>query len=393
MLETPHFVCLSQKNFAFAKFFWLKPAKVDNQQVTSYMQTYACIFFLCFSYKKIFTCAHTLHTTLQLKKNDIFSFAQKKLRFFKQSNQAEKCKNTVEKLRLHGNLRDSTPKLVRSDFSYYLAGLIEGDGCINVPKKQRSVKGKKLYCSIEICFNLRDFPLCMLIQQKLKCGSIHRKAHSNAYILTINNMAGVLHVIHLINGVLRTPKIYTFHALIDFVNTYQIETQNQYIHKLPIDETPFSQNAWFAGFLQADGCFYIRITIKKLNVKVGFYLEQAMTNFQNKHSSFSIMKKISVFLCCNLKKLSRTRAEKKNESYRVVTSSEKSHGILIEYLRNYNIFSSKYLDYKDWEKAFTYIKQRKTTVKHTIPLLLPLKENINSKRETYNWDHLQNFYT
>lgn len=296
-------------------------------------------------------------------------------------------------IQLHGNLRDSTPKLVRSDFSYYLAGLIEKNGCIYVPKKQRSVKDKKLYASIEICFHLQDFPLCMLIQQKLKCGSIHRKAHSNAYILTINNINGVLHVIHLINGVLRTPKIYTFHALIDFVNTYLIQAQNQYIHKLPIDETPFFQNAWFAGFLEADGCFYVRITMKKLKVQVGFYLQQAMNNLQNKHSSFSIMQKISVFLCCNLKKLSRTKAEKKNESYRIVTTSEKSHVILIEYLRNYSIFSSKYLNYKTWEKAFTYIKQRKGTVKHIIPLLLPLKESMNSKRKTYNWDHLQNFYT
>lgn len=298
----------------------------------------------------------------------------------------------------YGYLRDYTPKLVRSDFCYYLAGLIEGNGSIYVPKK-RSVKGKKLYPSIQINFHLPDFPLCLLIRQKLKCGKIQRKARSHAYVFTINDFSGILQIIHLINGLLRTPKIYKFYKLIDFVNEcdygvkYPTVLQKKLIVKLPKDETSILENAWFSGFLEADGCFYVRITHKKPKVRVGFYLEQRMIDMQSKHSLLSIMEKISFSFSCHLKKLNNTKKEKKVSFYRVYTSSEKSNLILIEYLNKYNIFSSKYLNYKDWKKAFTYILQRKNTVKQILPSLIPFKQGMNSKRTFYNWDHLENFYT
>jgi hypothetical protein len=51
-----------------------------------------------------------------------------------------------------------------SYFCSYLAGLIEGDGTIIVPKLERSLKGKLYYPSIQIEFHLRDFPLAQFIQ-------------------------------------------------------------------------------------------------------------------------------------------------------------------------------------------------------------------------------------
>lgn len=46
-------------------------------------------------------------------------------------------------------------------FSSYLAGLIEGDGMIVVPKTERSAKGKTNYPSIQIVFHLKDLPLAL----------------------------------------------------------------------------------------------------------------------------------------------------------------------------------------------------------------------------------------
>jgi len=45
---------------------------------------------------------------------------------------------------------------INSNFSSYLAGLIEMDGSVIVPKIERSLKGKLNYPSIEIAFDLRD---------------------------------------------------------------------------------------------------------------------------------------------------------------------------------------------------------------------------------------------
>ena len=138
-------------------------------------------------------------------------------------------------LNLMGILRDYTPELTvvnitmvkqtinstinkesnYNKFGSYLAGLIEGDGTIIVPKTDRSTKGKLNYPSIQIVFNLRDFPLGQLIQKELGFGSLSRKKGVNAYILSINNKEGIIKLVNLLNGYMRTPKINSLYNLID----------------------------------------------------------------------------------------------------------------------------------------------------------------------------------
>jgi hypothetical protein len=105
-------------------------------------------------------------------------------------------------LNLLGIFRDYTPELICSNIllmnpqknkeklDYYLAGLIEGDGTIIVPKTERSAKGRINYPSIQIVFNLKDLPLALIIQKELGHGSLARKKGVNAYVLTINNYDG-----------------------------------------------------------------------------------------------------------------------------------------------------------------------------------------------------------
>ena len=132
------------------------------------------------------------------------------------------------------DLNDLNPK-----FASYLAGLIEGDGCIVVPISERSVKGKLNYPSIQIVFDLRDFPLALTIQKQLKHGSLSRKKGANAYILTINNFEGILLLATLINGYMRTPKIYALYRLIDWLNN----RLNLNIEKKNLDHSCLSSNS------------------------------------------------------------------------------------------------------------------------------------------------------
>ena len=118
------------------------------------------------------------------------------------------------------NLNDCVPEqsITNSDIfplGSYLAGLVEGDGTIVVPKTERSAKGKLNDPSIQITFQLKDFPLCQAIQRELGYGSISKKKQSAAYILTINSNEGMTLLVNLINGYMRTPKIYALHRLID----------------------------------------------------------------------------------------------------------------------------------------------------------------------------------
>ena len=77
----------------------------------------------------------------------------------------------------------------------YITGLVEGDGHIFVPKTRLSDKNKKNYPSIQICFHLKDLPLCMKLQETLGFGAINRKKGVNAYIYSINSYKDILYLI------------------------------------------------------------------------------------------------------------------------------------------------------------------------------------------------------
>ena len=53
-----------------------------------------------------------------------------------------------------------------------MAGLIEGDGSIIVPKPIRNQKGKLLYSVVKFTFVKKDAPLALKIMEVIKGGTI-----------------------------------------------------------------------------------------------------------------------------------------------------------------------------------------------------------------------------
>jgi hypothetical protein len=275
---------------------------------------------------------------------------------------------------------------MNNNFSSYLAGLIEGDGCIIVPKTERSVKGKLNYPSIQITFNLRDLPLAIIIQQKLKHGSLFRKKGVNAYVLTINNFEGIIMVVNIINGYMRTPKINALFKLIDWLNN----RFNIKIEKLSLDNSNIDSNSWLSGFIDADGHFSVRATVSSVYPKIEckFELSQRQVD-HNKQNNYSFLNIIANFLNTTVKEI---RITKPKPEYRVRTVNLKGNLILINYLGKFPLFSSKVLNYNDWVKVLAYFKIKEHTKPESIKEIINIKSKMNDKRTEFNWDHLQNFY-
>ena len=73
-------------------------------------------------------------------------------------------------------------------------------------------------------------------------------------------------IIELINGKFRTPKIdqlFPEAKLIDWMN----KKHSMDITKLPLNDTPILNDSWLSGFIDADGCFYIRNSLKEIICK------------------------------------------------------------------------------------------------------------------------------
>jgi hypothetical protein len=271
-------------------------------------------------------------------------------------------------------------------FASYLAGLIEGDGTIIVPKTERSPKGKLYYPSIQIVFDLRDLPLGLIIQQKLSHGSISRKKGVNAYVLTINNYEGIILVVNIINGYMRTPKINALYKLIDFLNIkFDLS-----IEKKIKDKSNIKDNSWLAGFIDADGHFSVRTTTvsKYPKMECKFEVSQRQIDHNNENN-YEYLSLIADLLSTAVKEV---RGDKPNPEYRVRTTSLNGNLILVDYLESYPLFSSKYLNYIDWRKVLTYFENKSNTKPESIKAIIEIKSKMNNKRTEFNWDHLGNFY-
>lgn len=269
-------------------------------------------------------------------------------------------------------------------FASYLAGLVEGDGTIIVPDTLRSPKGKLNYPSIQIVFHLKDLPLALIIQKELGFGSLSKKKGVNAYILTINNYQGILFVISLINGNMRTPKIYSLYKLIDFYK----EIIN--IEKKPLDNSPLQSNGWLSGFLEADGSFQVRTTLSGKYPKFECKLEISQRQTDHKgFSNFEFLKKIADLFNTEVKK---TRLSKSTPEYRVITTSLQGNIQAKDYLIKYPLFGTKYLDSRDWMKVVDLFNNGEHKTVLGKEKIIEIKSTMNDKRTVFTWDHLQNFY-
>ena len=268
----------------------------------------------------------------------------------------------------------------------YLAGLIEGDGTIVVPKTERSLKGKLNYACVQLLFDSRDFPLALIIQKTLGHGSLSKKKGKNAYTLTINNNEGMVLLVNLINGYMRTPKIYALHRLIDWLNN----KLNLSIEKKGIDHSNLNINSWFAGFIDADGHFSVRTSLNSKYPKVECKFELCQRQIDhNQQSNLEFLNLIGQYLLTTVKEI---RANRPNPEYRVRTTSVQANNLLVNYLSEYPLFSSKYLNYKDWGRVLEFFNKKEHTKSASIKAIVEIKSKMNNSRTEFNWDHLNKFY-
>jgi hypothetical protein len=263
---------------------------------------------------------------------------------------------------------------INQNFGFYLSGLIESDGYISITKENRIILG--------ITFNIKDKPLAEKILSYIGKGSIVKRK-SNSVELRFSAKISLIKIVGLVNGKFRTPKIDQLYKLIDWMNkNYSIN-----LCKLPIDKSSLDNNSWLAGFIEGDGSFYIRYSSKQISCK--FSLEQRMIYPKTQENYNIILDQICLFL--NVKLHIRNRINKKNSYYIIKVENQNSIKILINYLNNFTLLSSKYLDFLDWKIAFKEILSKNHLTEKGRNIVYLAKNNMNDKRTYFNWDHLKIF--
>jgi len=92
-------------------------------------------------------------------------------------------------------ISDHIPKhqkpLNDTEFGYYLAGLIDGDGHFNAS-------------SLSICFYSSDISSAYYLKGKLQFGTVRPVRNKNAVVFSLQKNEGLLNVLKLINNKMRT---------------------------------------------------------------------------------------------------------------------------------------------------------------------------------------------
>lgn len=275
--------------------------------------------------------------------------------------------------------------LRRSNLGPYLAGLWEGDGHIWIPSNTHAPSGKIYTPHFAITFSELDYPL-VLILQLLIGGTIRHKVNEHASVLTISSHSGLLQIIDLLSGHLRTPKIHRFNEMIQWMNG----KHNTSIPLTNTDASNILSNAWLAGFIDADGSFDIRVSLVnngalKDRVAARLRVEQRMLDPQTQTSYSDIMSSIATSLGVSLK----TVVRRHGEYYQISATSAKTRMIIASYFAQYPLFSSKHLNYLDWLTCHKLIESKLHTTAEGKQEALRLQEGMNSTRTYYNWDHLE----
>ena len=233
-----------------------------------------------------------------------------------------------------------------NQLGYYLAGLIEGDGSIILRQGER----EKISPKIVFTFGKNEIPMYEKLQKILNTGTIYSEK-TGVCRYSITNADAVINTINLVNGKFRTPKILALYKAIDNLNKWR----NTNLVKLPLDNSSLDSNAWFAGFIDTDGHFSIKLTgeygsdetVTRGRVQCVFSLNQIELNRVTKESNVPFMTLLANFFQVNLNYKVENSPLFKEPDKKVVffAQSDRKHYIITSYLAKFPLMSSKYLNY------------------------------------------------
>jgi hypothetical protein len=203
----------------------------------------------------------------------------------------------------------------------------------------------------------------------------------------------LIKTVQVMNGYLRTPKIFEFNKLIEWLNNFS----NFEIILHSEDKSYLDTNGWLAGFFDADGSFKVRYTEKvvdsnskkvtrkgRIEVRIG--IEQRINHPKTNVPFEPIMKSISEFLTV---KLNTSHHNVDKDYWNIEVSSLSKLDKFVSYLNKYPLLTSKKNDYKDWLKIYRIICLNEHLSNEGKLKIKFIKNKMNRKRTNFDWSHLK----
>jgi hypothetical protein len=237
-----------------------------------------------------------------------------------------------------------------NDFGHYLAGLIDGDGHFS----------KAL--QLVIAFNELDASLAYFIKEKLGYGNIYKVKNKKAIILVISNRTGLLKVLNLINGKIRSKN------KLNQINNILANSYFNSITEFSLNSNADLKNYWLSGFSDADASFQIKLINRNNQERT-----EVRLNFQIDQKKEDLLILIKNFFGGNI------GYRKSQDTYYYGSTSFGSAKKVINYFDQYHLLSSKHVNYLKWRKAYIIIQDKNHLTDSGLNKIIKLKLSMNRK--------------
>lgn len=240
------------------------------------------------------------------------------------------------------------------DFIYWLIGFTEGDGSFIInTNKNRNNKNLEF----KITQSSNDAQILFYIKKNLGIGSVSvQDKNNNTHQFRIRDKNGILKIINIFNGNIYLNK--TQNKFKEFVEIYN-ETYKTNIKILENKNEPTLENAWLAGFTDAEGCFTISF-IKNKYFIIRYILSQKYED--------NFMNKLALLLDGN------TYILKCGTTNMVVNYLNLIK--IIKYLNKYGLKTKKLIIFRNWLDVYYRIKNKEHKNPNKLDIIL---KKVNKK--------------
>lgn len=221
------------------------------------------------------------------------------------------------------------------DHLYWFVGFLEGNGSF-VRSNER----------LFFIITQNELVVLFKIKQFLNLGRVQK--HGLYFRFIITKLKDIYFIINLIS------KFIILHKTMLKINNC---LQNNIIEKLDLNSFNFLTNAWLSGFIDAEGCFYIRL-FKRVQYKCGYQIRLLFILDQNlvvqEKNFFDYLKVfLGGYIVCRA-----------GDNYRLVLENEKDILNLIVYLKRYPLRShKKSIQFKHWLICWRIKNKKEITIK------------------------------
>lgn len=215
----------------------------------------------------------------------------------------------------------------KQDFSFFLAGIIDGDGHFSkIPQ-------------LVICFSEKDINVAYFLKKQIQYGIVSKIKNKKAVKFVISHSLGLEKVCTLVfNKLQHKQKIIQYNSRLCLLRNFELTEKKDF---------SLTQNSWFTGFFLSDGSFQIKI-IHRLNRKIPEIRLVIQIDQKEKDLLLQIQNEFGGSI--------GFRASQNTYYYSSVNFASAKK--IIEYFDRFHLMGAKQTQYVLWRKVYIKIQEK-----------------------------------